>query len=84
MAHPVFVIKKSPEGQFFFNLTAKNGQVLMTSEYYMSRLGCEAAIENVRNYAMVAQVHDTSGVPGDTLLRVNAPQAGGGSNTRAA
>ncbi|MDX2062478.1 MAG: YegP family protein, partial [Bacteroidia bacterium] len=39
MAHPAFIIEKTKDGQFRFNLTAKNGQVILSSESYKSKTG---------------------------------------------
>ena len=32
MAHPQFQVKTGKDGQFYFNLTAKNGQIILSSE----------------------------------------------------
>jgi uncharacterized protein YegP (UPF0339 family) len=36
-SHPKFELKKSKDGQFYFNLTATNGQVIATSEMYTTK-----------------------------------------------
>lgn len=36
-----FVIKKRSNGEFQFNLHAGNGQVILSSEGYASKAGCE-------------------------------------------
>lgn len=46
-----FVIKKRTNGEFQFNLKASNGQVILTSEGYSSKSGCENGIESVRKNA---------------------------------
>lgn len=43
-----FVITKRIDGDFQFNLKADNGQVILTSEGYKSKVGCENGIESVR------------------------------------
>ena len=48
MGHPKFLIKKTKSGQFRFNLTAKNGQVILTSENYTTRSACMNGIESVK------------------------------------
>ncbi|GAB3701877.1 YegP family protein [Spirosoma flavus] len=46
-----FVISKRSNGEFQFNLKADNGQVILTSEGYSARSGCENGIESVRKNA---------------------------------
>jgi uncharacterized protein len=43
-----FVISKRSNGEFQFNLKADNGQVILTSEGYSSKVACENGIESVR------------------------------------
>jgi hypothetical protein len=43
-----FVITKRSNGDFQFNLKASNGQVILTSEGYVSKAGCENGIESVK------------------------------------
>jgi uncharacterized protein len=43
-----FVITTSANGEFRFNLKANNGQVILTSEGYKAKAGCENGIESVR------------------------------------
>lgn len=42
-----FVISTRKNGEFQFNLKADNGQVILTSEGYSSRAGCDNGIESV-------------------------------------
>lgn len=51
MAHPEFQVKTSKDGQFHFNLTAKNGQVILTSEGYKAKDSCENGIASVKKNA---------------------------------
>lgn len=44
-----FEIKTDKSGQYRFNLKASNGQVILSSEAYTSKAGCEGGIESVRN-----------------------------------
>lgn len=46
-----FEIKTGKNGKVHFNLKASNGQVILTSEKYDSRGGCEKGIESVRKNA---------------------------------
>ena len=48
MANPKFDVKTGKDGQFYFNLTAKNGQVILSSEGYKSKQGCDNGIESVK------------------------------------
>ncbi len=43
-----FVIKKSTNGQFFFNLKAGIGEPILTSELYTRKDGAETGIALVR------------------------------------
>lgn len=43
-----FEIKTDKAGKFRFNLKAGNGQVILASQGYSSRSGCENGIESVR------------------------------------
>ena len=43
-----FVITKRTNGDFQFNLKAGNGQVILTSQGYAAKAGCENGIESVR------------------------------------
>ncbi len=46
-----FVIKKRTNGEFQFDLKAGNGQIILTSEGYNAKSGCENGIESVRKNA---------------------------------
>ncbi len=48
MPHPKFEVKTGKDNQFYFNLTAKNGQVILSSEGYKAKQGCENGIESVK------------------------------------
>jgi len=43
-----FVIKKSSNNQFYFNLKAGNGEIILTSETYNNKGGAENGIASVR------------------------------------
>ena len=43
-----FVVSKRTNGEFQFNLKADNGQVILTSEGYSSRAGCDNGIDSVK------------------------------------
>lgn len=48
MAHPQFQVKTGKDGQFYFSLTAKNGQVILASEGYKTKDSCENGIASVK------------------------------------
>jgi len=52
-----FVIKKSKNDQYVFNLLAANGQVICTSEIYKAIDGAKNGIESVRKNCM-AEIED--------------------------
>lgn len=56
--HPKFELKKSKNNKFFFNLTAKNGQVLATSELYSTKSAAENGIRSAKENAPLADLDD--------------------------
>lgn len=44
-----YEIKKAANGQYFFNLKADNGEVLLTSEMYVAKASAKAGITSVQN-----------------------------------
>ncbi len=48
MGKPKFEIKKSSNDQFYFNLKAGNGEVILTSEMYKAKQGCIGGIASVK------------------------------------
>ena len=58
MEHPKFILRKNRNEQYFFVLTAKNGQVIAQSEMYNSKDAAENGILSVRNNAPEAHVED--------------------------
>lgn len=43
-----FIISKRKNGEFQFNLKAANGQVILSSEGYSSKSGCQKGIDSVK------------------------------------
>ena len=43
-----FVIQENDKGQFHFSLKAANGQIILSSQEYASKAGCDNGIESVR------------------------------------
>ena len=60
MAHPAFQLKKAKNDQYYFGLTAKNGQVIAQSEMYNSKDAAQNGIESVKTNAPVAEMDDQS------------------------
>lgn len=46
-----FIISKRTNGEHQFNLKARNGQVILTSQGYSSKASCENGIESVRTHS---------------------------------
>ena len=46
-----FELKKSKSGKFMFNLKAGNGQIILTSELYRTKVSAQDGIESVRKHA---------------------------------
>ena len=46
--HPKYDLKKSRDNQFYFNLTAANGQIILSSERYTAKGGAENGITSVK------------------------------------
>lgn len=44
-----YVITTRKDGEFQFNLKAGNGEIILTSEGYVTKAGCKAGIQSVRN-----------------------------------
>jgi hypothetical protein len=47
-SHPKFDLKRSSNDKYYFNLTAANGQVILSSEMYNSKDGAENGIQSVK------------------------------------
>lgn len=48
-----FEIKKRTNGEFQFNLKARNGQIILSSEGYKTKASCSNGIESVRSNSQV-------------------------------
>jgi uncharacterized protein len=55
-----FVISRSADGQYYFVLTAGDGQTLMTSETFTTKESAEVGIRAVRGTATAAKVVDAA------------------------
>ena len=52
--------KRSSDSQYMFNLIARNGQIIGTSERYRSEQGRENGIDAVKRHAPTAELKDES------------------------
>ena len=75
-----FVIKKSSDGQFRFNLKAGNGEVILTSELYKVKASALNGIESVKKNAPLDQRYerkmDKAGHPRFNLKAANGEVIG--------
>lgn len=53
-----YIIQKSSNGQFYFVLTAKNGEVILTSEMYTTKQNCLNGIESVKTHSPYDRYYD--------------------------
>ena len=47
-----FEIKTAKDGQFYFNLKADNGEIILSSEMYTTKKSCENGIASVKKNAV--------------------------------
>ncbi len=59
-SHPKFIVKKAKDDQFYFTLTAKNGEPIASSEMYKSKAGAMGGIESIKKNAPEAEIEDMS------------------------
>ena len=85
-----FVIKKSSDGQFRFNLKAGNGEIILTSELYKAKASALNGIESVKKNAPLDNRYerkvDKAGHPRFNLKAANGEIIGSseGYNSEAA
>ena len=51
MNHPKFTIFKGNDDQYYFRLTARNGEPILASEGYQNKSSCENGIQSVKENA---------------------------------
>jgi len=56
--NPKFNIKEGNDGKFYFNLTAKNGEIIFQSQGYTAKASAENGIESVQTNAPIAEIDD--------------------------
>ncbi|CAG5067961.1 hypothetical protein DYBT9623_00689 [Dyadobacter sp. CECT 9623] len=68
-----FVITKRKNGEFQFNLQARNGEIILTSEGYTTSLGCRLGIMSVREHSSeIANFHNWDADNGEFYFTLNA------------
>ena len=50
-----FEIKRAKDGQFYFNLKARNGEIILTSEMYTTKASAQNGIASVMTNALLDQ-----------------------------
>ena len=53
-----YVITRNPKGKYHFNLVAKNGEIILSSQMYMARKGALKGIRSIAKNAPKAPVED--------------------------
>lgn len=56
MENPKFQIFKGKDGQYYFRLRARNGEIVCSSEGYTSLQACKNGIEVIKNIALDSPV----------------------------
>lgn len=56
--NPKFETKEGADGKTYFNLTATNGEVILSSQGYASKDGALNGIESVKKNAPIAEIDD--------------------------
>ena len=71
-----FVIKKGKDAQFYFNLKANNGEIILSSEGYTTRTGCKKGIKSVQvNSAFEARFEKLTAKNGKSYFNLKARNA---------
>lgn len=60
MAQARYDLRKSSDGQYYFNLVASNGEPVATSERYTTKSNAERGIDAVRRAASTTKVEDNT------------------------
>ncbi|PON18600.1 hypothetical protein C2W62_07070 [Candidatus Entotheonella serta] len=50
-----FEIKRAKDGQFYFNLKARNGEIILTSEMYTTKANTQKGVASVMTNALLDQ-----------------------------
>ena len=60
MGHPKFSVTTAKNGKFRFNLTAKNGQVILASQSYTTKASCLNGVDSVKKNAADENMFEVS------------------------
>jgi uncharacterized protein YegP (UPF0339 family) len=60
-----FEIKKAGDGQFYFNLKAGNGEVILTGEQYKAKASAQGGIESVKTNAPLDACYERKSAASD-------------------
>ena len=75
-----FEIKKAKNGKYYFNLKAGNGEIILSSQMYADKGGCENGIESVKNNGVIEEqfemLEDKNGNPYFVLKAKNSQVIG--------
>ena len=55
-----FEIRKASNGQYYFVLKARNGEIIATSETYKTKEACKKGIRSVKKTGVLTKVIDTT------------------------
>lgn len=58
MKKPKWYLKRSQDGQYYFTLSAPNGETILTSEMYDSKQGAKNGIKSIQANAVQAEIKD--------------------------
>jgi len=58
MSHPKYILKSTSNDRFHFNLTAKNGQVILTSQTYSAKSNAVNGIVSVQMNSSMEERYD--------------------------
>lgn len=77
-----YALQKSSDGQYYFNLKAENGEIILTSERYTAKSSAENGIESVRINSPIDERYERkesySGQPFFVLKGANGEPIGRG------
>jgi uncharacterized protein YegP (UPF0339 family) len=55
-----FTIYKSDDGQYYYVVSSRNGQIMLTSETMKKKQSCTSAIKRIMEHAAESKVDDRS------------------------
>jgi len=58
MTNPKFQIFLGTDNQYYFRLRARNGEIILSSEGYVTKAGCLNGIASVRENALIDERYE--------------------------